>query len=453
MGKEAKIGLAVILILLITFGVVLGKRLTGTADETAKEDKSPTEANVQTAKSGTKAKSPGASNNSPRVVVAQTASSQPPKTASAAWSVAADRDKTGRPSGTDQAKASPPYLMPKHPAPPAANPYPAYGNAQQPSMYPPANQTGPNSAASRQPYDPFRTLPPPPATGPPSQPTNPAGLPDATGQAVQQANTGQPILRVGAGQAAQRAGTGQTTYQSGLKRQTLQSGDSVYGQGGTRQQGSGAHGTGQSPRHQHTSRPISATSTGLSPISERSTITDRSASFGPTSTGSGLRREDGTYEVQPNDSYWVISEKLYGSGAYFKALAEHNRDQIPREDQLQVGDAILAPELSELEKTYPGLCPEASRREILRNRASTISTRHSHYGRRTYAVQEGDTLFDIARHELKKASRWPEIHELNRDVLGNDYDLLTPGLELVLPDDGEASDTITRRPGTGSVYQ
>ena len=33
--------------------------------------------------------------------------------------------------------------------------------------------------------------------------------------------------------------------------------------------------------------------------------------------GQDRPRNDGSYEVQPNDSYWTISEKVYGSGAYF----------------------------------------------------------------------------------------------------------------------------------------
>jgi nucleoid-associated protein YgaU len=56
-------------------------------------------------------------------------------------------------------------------------------------------------------------------------------------------------------------------------------------------------------------------------------------------------------------------------------------------------------------------------------------------GGRTYTVAEGDSLFDIARNELGKASRWVEIYDLNADVLGKDIDNLTPGTRIVLPDD------------------
>ena len=36
-------------------------------------------------------------------------------------------------------------------------------------------------------------------------------------------------------------------------------------------------------------------------------------------------------------------------------------------------------------------------------------------------MAEGDTLFNIARYELGKASRWVEIYEFNRDLLGKDF--------------------------------
>ena len=158
------------------------------------------------------------------------------------------------------------------------------------------------------------------------------------------------------------------------------------------------------------------------------------------------RRDDGKYEVQPNDSYWTISEKVYGTGGYFKALAEQNRGKVGNEDRLTPGDLIATPSVAQLEKSYPELCPKASRRETQESRTMNVSTRQSYRGGRTYTVSEGDTLFNIARYELGKASRWAEIYELNRDVLGKDFNYLTPGMKLVLPD-GEKADVLTRRSG------
>jgi nucleoid-associated protein YgaU len=68
-------------------------------------------------------------------------------------------------------------------------------------------------------------------------------------------------------------------------------------------------------------------------------------------------------------------------------------------------------------------------------------------GGRIYVVEEGDTLFDIARYELGKASRWAEIYDLNRHQLGSDYNYIAPGTKLVLPDEAMSEpEPITTRP-------
>lgn len=156
----------------------------------------------------------------------------------------------------------------------------------------------------------------------------------------------------------------------------------------------------------------------------------------------------------PNENYWSISQKLYGNGSYFKALAEHNRDRIPRADQLQVGDVISAPALEQLEVDFPGLCPKRGRPSLAttgQSRTIAASRTTSGSGQRTYTVQDGDTLFDIARYELGRASRWVEIYELNRDTLGTDFNFVRPGTQLVLPsvDQGRQPDPVTSRPQHG----
>ena len=158
------------------------------------------------------------------------------------------------------------------------------------------------------------------------------------------------------------------------------------------------------------------------------------------------RRQDGKYKIEPNDNYSTISEKQYGTSAYFQALAELNRGKFADANRLQPGELISTPPVEELQKSYPDLCPKPSRLATLQSRTSMVSSRSSYNRGRTYTVAEGDTLFNIARYELGKASRWAEIYELNRDVLGKDFNYLTPGMKLVLPD-GEKADVLTSRPG------
>jgi nucleoid-associated protein YgaU len=52
---------------------------------------------------------------------------------------------------------------------------------------------------------------------------------------------------------------------------------------------------------------------------------------------------------------------------------------------------------------------------------------------KTYTVDSGDNLSAIAQHELGDANRWREIYELNKDTIGDNPDLIQPGMELKLP--------------------
>ena len=66
-----------------------------------------------------------------------------------------------------------------------------------------------------------------------------------------------------------------------------------------------------------------------------------------------------TMQVQPNDSFWLISERAYGTGVYFQALYEHNRPRFPEPDRLPPGAAVAIPTLTELRNKYGKFCPES----------------------------------------------------------------------------------------------
>lgn len=159
----------------------------------------------------------------------------------------------------------------------------------------------------------------------------------------------------------------------------------------------------------------------------------RAAAPATLPTENNFARPDQNYTIEPNDNYWRISQKLYGTGAYFKALFEHNRQKFPRADRLRQGDVISAPPIDVLEKTYPDLCPRPQQRAAEPKTMRAVSNRRPPSSGKVYIVEEGDTLFDIAKYELGQASRWGELYELNRDVLGDQGDRLKPGMELRLP--------------------
>lgn len=154
-----------------------------------------------------------------------------------------------------------------------------------------------------------------------------------------------------------------------------------------------------------------------------------------------------TYTVAANDNFWRISQKVYGTGAYFKALEEHNRRQLGDRKLLNVGDVVATPTIEELQRDYPGLSPKP--RDVPGRRRTSLASSGARGGR-SYTVSEGDTLFDIAREELGKASRWAEIYELNRDQLGEDFNYLSPGMRLAMPPRGAGAAPIAARPDRDS---
>ena len=53
--------------------------------------------------------------------------------------------------------------------------------------------------------------------------------------------------------------------------------------------------------------------------------------------------------------------------------------------------------------------------------------------RTVHTVIPGDTLSGIADQYLNDASRWPEIYEANKDVIGKNPNLILVGQELTIP--------------------
>ena len=180
-----------------------------------------------------------------------------------------------------------------------------------------------------------------------------------------------------------------------------------------------------------------------------------------------------TVVVGPNDSFWTLSEKEYGTGDYFKALYEYNRERRDNADAIRVGDEILVPPVSDLQRLYPGIAPNVQNKPVstaVQQGTPAVSSASSQVtdsgsdvfqavdgigpqqraldraaqqveqaasatggGERIYVVQPGDTVLDIARTQLGDVARWADVYRLNRTILGDDIGQLTPGTRLILP--------------------
>ena len=489
MRREATIGLAVISILVVVFGVVLYNRFVRTEESLAGSvDQGNAESQAEGKPAGTESEASSSPSKSSRLTVvmdkaeSEDSAQQAPLPDLDPWPTSTDEGRRKAAGAGVTAVSSPPSLMPEPSAAHTAGRYAGLGSTPGAGTPGGTSQSGPLAASTpaeaQSRYDPFQAQRAQAGTGgdrtPALQPVesacptlsnvrvHPLGNPDSRQGSdssssssssfsydlpVQQHNS----LRVETGTAAPGGDAGSAARYP----------DSSYA-GATSEYVQSSAGRPRISTYRTAPRSTDRTTDGLSDSpgqarvsTETSGQSDAGQSYAWTRSSASDALSDanaaqqplakpGTYVVQPNDNYWAISEKLYGTGAYFRALARHNRGDVPDEDRLGVGDEILAPAVSELEKAYPDLCPKPGHRRAAERRASLVSTPSRAGAGRVYTVQQGDTVFDIARYELGKASRWVEIIQLNRSLLGDQIDYLTPGMKLVLPDDQPAG-TVTRR--------
>jgi hypothetical protein len=491
MGKEVKIGLGVIVALLLLFGGVLYYRLKGPPSDPVAKDEPSAAASEKTEAGSAAKKTASTTAATTPTVVTTTGSSDAGRTKlsvseMAGWSGAADSTKTKAPASRPDTRdtSTLPNYMPSRTGAAGSN-----LTADPFQQRPPAPTGG-------------RTTPVPSAT----TASSPAGMAYADAEVSASPLPQEPAGSVEIDSSSPNPLRGQSTASwGGSQGSTLTRGMSRgFGSSGSN---SSTQITPISPSEQSASVPPAPTTgyessydptsrsgyrsahespaygSRFSSPSARTSGSDAGTSrWGNTSRGDGSMYNDGSsygdrsastrsstgassllgtgsssaavapqaasnegkYEILPGDNYSVISQKVYGDGGYFKALAEHNRKKFPDEDRLRPGEEISTPDVAALEKDYPGLCPKAAHREANQRHLSMAST-STRLGGRIYVVQDGDTLFDIAKYELGKAARWSEIYELNREAIGRDFDHLSPGMRLTLPSD-RPTGKVTQRP-------
>lgn len=184
--------------------------------------------------------------------------------------------------------------------------------------------------------------------------------------------------------------------------------------------------------------------------------------FGSRPTTQPLIAGD-TYQIEPNENFWTISRKKYGTGRYFMALAQHNAQVIPDPKRMKPGVTIATPPAEALDRAYPQLIPKpaaidpvqtasastpaASPAFVTSKGRATAETESepgffvSNDGVPMYRVGQEDTLSGIAQKHLGRSSRWVQVFELNRGVL-TDGNSLKIGTVLQLPADASQVDIV-----------
>lgn len=444
MGKETKVGLAVITLLLVTFSVLLVKRLTGAGDLPAAEILAEADDDRDGFQLPQAAKlTPAPASEPPRLAPNEAI----PPTASD-WMQAEDADDAvDEPSGRRLS------FMPKVEAtePPAAELLAVEAEpldsasafvGPQGALLEPAAAT-PDPIADR--YGAPRELEQPlelaAETSPPAAASEPLAVEPEPASYVP-TNYQQATVHAGAETAPAPRRVDERRYYDAAA--TAQGDQRV-----------------PAPTRDYTTPPAIEPNDAWQPterVAQHSTYEDapRRPAAQPVGTGATRDNHSQEYVVRPNDNMWKVSEQVYGSGAYFKALIQHNARWLENPQQLRIGDRVRTPSVTELAEKYPDLCPKVRRAAGEGNRIAAVGV--SRQGpTREYHVRASDTLFDIARFELGQASRWVEIYELNQDVLTEDFNYLPPGTVLqlpmrVAPAPEDQPDSLTRQPN-GTIRQ
>lgn len=131
-----------------------------------------------------------------------------------------------------------------------------------------------------------------------------------------------------------------------------------------------------------------------------------------TEQASGLVEQ---HLVESGESLWQIAQDYYGDPLLYPALAAANN--LDSQAKLRVGQVIELPVLQVASQDQTSQDKQLS--------SSTFSVE--------YEVAPDDCLWSIAQAELGDPYRWPEIYQLNRNLIGSNPDLILPKQKLQLP--------------------
>jgi len=108
-------------------------------------------------------------------------------------------------------------------------------------------------------------------------------------------------------------------------------------------------------------------------------------------------------------------------------LAQKKKDMAEARLRAEKAEQQRLAALKEKEEVKEKAATEAPTMAALKEKEKTTAEA------RTYVVQSGDSLSKIAKELLGDAKRWSELYEANKELIGDDPNLIHPGQELTLP--------------------
>jgi len=136
-------------------------------------------------------------------------------------------------------------------------------------------------------------------------------------------------------------------------------------------------------------------------------------------------KDNNVWDVQKNESLWIIAEKKYSSGYNWVDIAKANNLADPSD--IHVGDRLILPKVSPLPSTIAVKKPTVTTND--QQFSSTKRTTNEITGK-TYTIMKGDTLWDIAVRAYGDGYKWPDIAKANN--LANPG-MIFSGNNLIIP--------------------
>ncbi len=128
-----------------------------------------------------------------------------------------------------------------------------------------------------------------------------------------------------------------------------------------------------------------------------------------------------THVVEPGDSLYTIAAKYYGDAGLWRHILDANKERMPDENRLSVGDVLVIPKVEK---------PAAAEKAAV-EKEPAIPPEFA--GKRTYTVESGDNLYNISQKVYGSHSKWTYIYEANKERMKNEH-ALKIGQVLLIPE-------------------
>lgn len=181
-----------------------------------------------------------------------------------------------------------------------------------------------------------------------------------------------------------------------------------------------------------TTTTIGAGRATAAPVVSSVTVSSHAAATALTPEGRRVSMVSSSREVtvQAGDSLWKFAETHLGDGAQWRTIASLNLGR-------QLGGGVIATTASLQNGLQPGwhlLIPT----NASQTPPESATAQH-------HVVQPGETLSEIAQDTTGNAANWTTLYADNRDIVGDDPNLIYPGEDLSLPTHHRADAAPTER--------